>query len=376
MKRASHCTRMLPAGLLLAMASPAAAQTPTLRSPFDLLRQHPPRLEIHPGFSVLQCCALERRVDMQVRWPALEDASPATLLLDGGFLASGPRTYSRAGIGGRLAGTFGDLVLTADAGAGVGTGSGPRRQLTMVFGGAIPWLSVNIRSTWYSELPADTPGPGLTGSIAGAGPIVGTGSFLDGNHTDGELTASHRFAARVMLQATGGLRFGGDGGTASTPAQWLWSEMELPVRHGLSLLLAGGVQPRRPELAQPGGRFARFGLRFDLGAAPPAPVAAPPPESVAHYTVVALEPDRYMLRLHVPDARAVNMRGDVTDWEVVAMHRVADNRAEWETELLAPPGLYHISISVDGGPWIVPEGLAPVPDGFGGATGLLTLGEA
>jgi hypothetical protein len=306
----------------------------------------------------------------------MEDANTASVMLDGGFLASGPRTYSRAGIAGRLTRAVGNVTLAAGAGAGVGSGSGPRRQLTMVFGGSIPWLSVDIRSTRYSELPADTLPVGVPGSIAGTGAIVGNGSFLDGNHTDGELTANHHFATGVRLQMTGGLRFGG---SAGSPPQWLWSEVELPVRHGLSVMLSGGVQPRRPELAQPGGRFARFGFRFDLGAAPQAPVTVPAPDTIAHYTVSALAPDRYLLRLHVPNARAVNLRGDVTDWEVVAMRRAADSRVEWETELETPPGLYHISISVDGGPWIVPEGLAPVPDGFGGATGLLALqplGEA
>jgi len=133
------------------------------------------------------------------------------------------------------------------------------------------------------------------------------------------------------------------------------------------------VRPERADLAQPGGRFAQVGLRMHIHSTrKEEPDPAPPPDvRPAAPTVVPLEPDVYLVRLYVPGARRVELKGDVTDWEVVAMRRSDEDPDVWEATFRKPAGVYHVNIRVDGGEWVVPPGLLAVPDRFGGAVGVL-----
>ena len=339
-----------------------AAQVPGWTSPFRSLLHHPPRLEVHPGFSFLACCAAERTLDARLLWPDGDDGTGAALLLNAGLTMGGGRSYRRAGVGGRLAQAAGPVSYTVSASASAGSGAGPQQVYSVVFGAGLPALTLDVRTTWFGDSRSDSLYTAGDGSLSLARPVG------YGNYTDGELVAQHRFG-NARLQLTGGMRFGGAAGT--TP-EWLWGEAAVPVRRGVSLVLAGGIRPERVELAQPGGRFTQLSIRFDIGpAAPPAPVLAPDP--APPFSVTALGPNRYRLRLRVERARTVELTGDVTDWEIVALRKAPDGRGAWDTVLETAPGLYHINIRVDGGPWYVPEGFPAVPDGFGGVTGLLTL---
>ncbi len=70
---------------------------------------------------------------------------------------------------------------------------------------------------------------------------------------------------------------------------------------------------------------------------------------------------------------AVELKGDLTDWQPVRMQPSRRDPGVWEVVIAVAPGLYHVNLRIDGGEWIVPPGLATVPDGFGGDTGLLAL---
>jgi hypothetical protein len=353
---------LLFAGVLaVAGALPLRAQEPALSSPFERLLREPPHLAFHPAVAALSCCSFERRLDAQLRWVPAGDSAALALSLDAGVVAVDGEAYRRTGVAAHLRHEGGTLALSGTVGVGVGSGRGPATMLTATLGAGLPALRLDVRSTWFHDAPDDSVffdvGGGRTAMLA-----------LESNYTDGELQAQHR-VRRLRLRLTGGMRFGA---TRTGPPQWLWSELELPVWQRVSVVGAGGARPDRPELAQRGGRFALFALRWNTGPDAPAEEAqAAARDAPATAGVVRLGPGRYLLRLLVPGARRVELAGDFDDWRPIAMSRSADGL--WEAALQAPAGSYHVNIRVDGGAWQAPAGLPAVPDRFGGAVGLLTL---
>jgi hypothetical protein len=67
----------------------------------------------------------------------------------------------------------------------------------------------------------------------------------------------------------------------------------------------------------------------------------------------------------------VEVSGDFTNWDPVALARRSDGR--WGVELPLAAGVHQVVVRLDGGPWLVPAGLPPIDDEFGGAAGLLVV---
>ena len=70
-------------------------------------------------------------------------------------------------------------------------------------------------------------------------------------------------------------------------------------------------------------------------------------------------------------AERVEVAGDFTDWEPVALRRTG--RASWELPVMLAPGVYRLNVRIDGGPWQVPRGATPQQDEFGGLVGLVVV---
>jgi hypothetical protein len=234
-------------------------------------------------------------------------------------------------------------------------------------------LRLDLRTTWVNDPRArDT----VRLPDVGQPP---TGVSLDGRYTDAELSAAPPLG-RASGVLTMGLRFGAaDLATAgagevrtAAPDRWAFGVLTMPLSGRLALQLGAGVQPALPDRAQFGGRFARFGFVWQVngsssaGAPPPAP--APPP-SALH--AIAEGPASFRVRIALPAASRVEIKGGFTDWKPVALQRAEDG--VWETVLPAAPGVYAVNIRIDDGNWIVPPGLPAVPDEFGGMAGLLSL---
>jgi hypothetical protein len=45
----------------------------------------------------------------------------------------------------------------------------------------------------------------------------------------------------------------------------------------------------------------------------------------------------------------------------------------WEAALLLAPGVYYFNLVVDGAEWVVPAGVATIPDGMGGVIAVLNV---
>ena len=70
-------------------------------------------------------------------------------------------------------------------------------------------------------------------------------------------------------------------------------------------------------------------------------------------------------------AASVEIMGDFTDWEPVAMTSMPNG--EWRIERSITPGPHRVAIRVDGGPWRVPPNLPRVADDFGGEVGIVIV---
>jgi hypothetical protein len=329
---------------------------------FDRLFEQQPRLVVRPMAALLGDGTHERRLNARATWPAADTAPDFAVHLLAG-LATGRDAYSRSGLRLDVGHALGPARFTGSAAVSAGFGEGPRQAVSLMLGGGLPPLRLEVRTTWLHggqagtarTLDPDTP------------PRPRSEDTFEGRYTDGEVHARHRLGP-VGLRLTGGQRFGGEiGGTR----RWLFGEADIPVWRRFGIVLAGGVRPDRADLAQPGGRFAQVGLRVAVRSArarEPVPLAEPRPAAPA---VVPIEPDGYLVRLRVPGARSVELKGDVTDWSIVALHRSALDPDVWEATFHKPAGVYHVNIRVDGGEWAVPPGLVAVPDRFGGSVGVL-----
>jgi len=330
---------------------------------FERLFEQDLRLVVRPMAAVLGDGTHEQRLNARVTWPAADTAPDFALHLLLG-LATGRDAYTRSGLRVDIGHELGPVRFAGSATVAAGYGNGPREAVSLRIGGGLSALRFEVRTTWLRGGPSGSvrtlePGaPSLPGSVVQS----------DDRYTDGELGALHRLGP-VAFRLTAGQRFSGE--TRGT-RQWLFGEADIPVWRRFGIVLAGGVRPERADLAQRGGRFAQLGVRMDIRSARKDPDPVPPPDTrPAAPAVVPVEPDAYLVRLHVPGARRVELKGDVTDWEVVALRRSAQGPDLWEATFHKPAGIYHVNIRVDGGEWAVPPGLVAVPDRFGGSVGVL-----
>src|SRR5213076_713581 len=94
--------------------------------------------------------------------------------------------------------------------------------------------------------------------------------------------------------------------------------------------------------------------------------ARQPPVAVPRWVPLVPEArgDSLVVRFRMPDARSVAIAGDWNAWEPVRLRPLGED--VWEGTLVLRRGLYHFNLQVDGSDWVVPNGVATVPDGLGG----------
>jgi hypothetical protein len=80
---------------------------------------------------------------------------------------------------------------------------------------------------------------------------------------------------------------------------------------------------------------------------------------------------RHRILLRLGAAASADVRGDFTDWKAVALTRDRDDA--WALPSGIAPGVYTLSVRVDGGAWFPPPGLPTTSDGFGGTVGVLVV---
>jgi len=138
------------------------------------------------------------------------------------------------------------------------------------------------------------------------------------------------------------------------------------VGPAVSVEVGGGSYLRDPYQGFPRGGFVTAGVR--LGATRPAraggggkkwPPLVPPRRG-----------DSLVVQFRFTGVRSVAMAGDWNGWQTHSLRSIGDGL--WEGNLVLKRGLYHFNLLVDG-TWVVPNGVATVPDGMGGMVAVLVV---
>jgi len=166
---------------------------------------------------------------------------------------------------------------------------------------------------------------------------------------------------RVSAEAWGIARLSrtyGSKGTASAVIR-VW------VTPAITLEAAAGGYLSEPFQGFPRAGYASVAVRIHRGRRAPLPV------------VPALSPlvperrgDSVIVRFRMPGATSVAIAGDWSGWQPVPLAAAGDD--VWIGALALAPGTYHFSLVVDGHDWVVPGGVATLPDGMGGLVAILT----
>ena len=148
-----------------------------------------------------------------------------------------------------------------------------------------------------------------------------------------------------------------------TDDPWIQGRAEWRFARGVSLEAAVGSYPE-DITGFLSGLFVNAGLRFGRQT-PVIPIPLPSP-----IRVEKLSPREVRVTFTVREASTVALAGEWNQWAPIPLSRVDSD--QWQVTLPLGAGVYHFSLVVDES-WTVPEGVAKLPDDFGGEIGLLVV---
>jgi hypothetical protein len=178
--------------------------------------------------------------------------------------------------------------------------------------------------------------------------------------TDAVLSGSWRFRS-LTFDASLGRRFG-----RFTPETTIWGlSASRDIAPALALVAAAGRAGSDPVTSVPGARYFAVGLRLKVGASvlPAVPARTAADESAPFRIGPAVAAGREIV-IQAPEAGAVELAGDFTDWKPVALRRWGEHA--WRVLLPVPPGLHRLAVRIDGGEWHAPPGTRAIESEFGG----------
>ena len=173
---------------------------------------------------------------------------------------------------------------------------------------------------------------------------------------------------RVALESAAGISLS----HAAGPRTWVRGSAAMTVLPGFAIVGTGGsAAPALFGTPESEHGQATLGVRL-TPAWSPARVGGhgggsdSPSWQILHETA-----GWYRIEVRAENARSVEITSDATEWAPRSLEQVAKNR--WRLRLELAPGLYHMNLRVDGGPWIVPPGAPTASDEFVGATGVFVV---
>jgi hypothetical protein len=213
--------------------------------------------------------------------------------------------------------------------------------------------------------------------------ISGTGTSVAGfQYADLTAALSYGRAGEIQAAATLGARANDPDGDAGP---YVDATLSVPLGPTATLVLGGGRFAADLVRGNIAGHYLTAALRIATPATPRAPrPALPRYDSLAGgagatLVAAALEDVRCdaqhscTLVFHAVDATALDVMGDFTDWQPVALtHR---QRHEWSITLPIVPGRHRLNVRIDGGAWGIPAGVTPADDDFEGLVGTVVVPE-
>lgn len=244
------------------------------------------------------------------------------------------------------------------------------------------WDGVVWRGVRQAEVGAWMNHAGMT-ALASVTPVVVEDTI---RYTDVQ-TAVRYPKGSFELGITGGLRAGTVGPAIGGPSRG-WGNVSVVAWLSRRLALVGSAGSYPVDLTQgyPGGRFVSVALRIasrttrlveeEIDSRPSSrddDVTDNAGTSAIAFDVrtPVTGSTRRELRVHAPSANTVEIMGDFTAWQPVALHRGADGW--WTLARDLAVGTYQMNVRVDGGSWLAPPGLLTTRDEFGGIAGILPI---
>ena len=136
--------------------------------------------------------------------------------------------------------------------------------------------------------------------------------------------------------------------------------------------LGGGTYLPDPYQGLPRAGFVSLGVRLHRSPRAPRVQRAPLiPTLRGGAGAGGAGGDSLVVRFRMPGAKSVAIAGDWNSWQQVPLGSLGDD--VWEGVLGLTRGVYHFNLLVDGSDWVVPNGVATVPDGLGGMVAVLIV---
>jgi len=235
---------------------------------------------------------------------------------------------------------------------GAGLAAGPS---TGLISGALPVTALHTRARLWWRLSDGVTSPTVQLSVEPT-------HFPDGWFTDASAGATFERGRAVVSLWTMARLSSTYSSTAAGSAS-----LQVFVRPRVSLEVGGGSSLSDPYQGLPRAGFITFAVRLH-NAPRPLPGAA-----VLRWTPLVPDSrgDSLVVRFRMPDARSVAIAGDWNAWQPVRLRPLGED--VWEGTLVLRRGLYHFNLQVDGSDWVVPHGVATIPDGLGGMVAVLVV---
>jgi hypothetical protein len=303
-----------------------------------------------------------------------------------GFLSASLYTPTLGAFLGELSGTTGGSAHNDGARTGQSLGVG---RLHFMRGRWGVWGGAGVGTTWdgghWSRIETTEAAVwSYVGAATALASVTPTRVADSIRYADAELALRFELPA-ADLGVSGGLRSGDrlpalDGNAKS------WGSLTLTawVAPRLALLASAGSYPVDYTQGFPGGRFFSVGVR--LGTRPArhgqggwslsedarrSTAARASRGGVIEFRLTTATDGRRLFRVDAPRAHSVEISGDFTDWQPIAMTKGSDGW--WSVALPVRRGTYEVNLRIDGARWVVPPGLTEVRDEFGGTVGVLSV---
>ncbi len=285
-------------------------------------------------------------------WGATQPLAGALRL--GGEVTLSGTGLSDSGSSGSSGAAHGVAELLWSASAwGIGVGAGPS---TGFISGGLPVVALHTRTRawWHPEDASGAPELQVT---------LEPTRFPDGWFTDASASATLDRGRTVVSVAIAGRLAAAHGSKAagSVALQWF-------VAPRISLELGGGSSLNDPYQDLPRAGFVSLSVRLHRS---PRPTVEKPPARKLGPLMAEMRGDSVVVRFRMPGARSVGIAGDWNSWQPTPLRLLGDD--VWEKALVLRRGLYHFNLLVDSSDWVVPNGVATVPDGLGGMVALLVV---
>jgi hypothetical protein len=322
-----------------------------------------------------------------VEWPRATIGGAATFShFASGWSSQGAVNASlmSRGVGplvGEFAGTAGGSAHQDGTRTGQGLAS-VRGHFMSERGGA--WLGGGTGRTWdgavWRNVISTELGAWLKASDATiVGSIAPTSVDDTIRYTDSQISA-HWVGSRVELGGELGTRQGATGAIIGGSGRH-WGSIAVTswLAPHFGVILSGGTYPIDLTQGFPGGRFVTLSVRLRSASPEAHEAREAAPASVSRATgapelTFKARPSArgdVVLEVRAAGVRTVDVSGDFTEWKPVKL--VQGQGGLWRVSLPIARGTHQINVRVNGGPWLVPPGLTPITDEFGGAVGLLIV---